>query len=192
MLTQHGVEHQLLERREALGGAWQDRWDAFCLNTPNFSLALPGMPYDGPAPEAFMLRDDLIGHFRHYAELIDAPVRTGIDVTGIAAADGGGFNVATTRGSWRVRNVVLATGGYQKPKIPVLSARLPSHILQLHTDSYRNPGQLPEGAVLIVGTGQSGGQIAEELLAVGREIHLAVSTCPEAPPRTAARTSSIG
>lgn len=96
---------------------------------------------------------------------------------------GGGFNVATTQGSWRARNMVLATGGYQKPKIPALSAQLPSHILQLHTDSYRNPVQLPEGAVLIVGTGQSGGQIAEELLAVGREIHLAVSTCPEAPRR---------
>jgi putative flavoprotein involved in K+ transport len=78
--------------------------------------------------------------------------------------------------------VVLATGGYQKPKIPALSAQLPSHILQLHTDSYRNPGQLPDSAV-IVGTGQSGGQIAEELLAVGCEIHLAVSTCPETPRR---------
>ena len=124
-----------------------------------------------------------IGHFRHYAESIDAPVRTGADVTRIAPAEGGGFNVATTQGSWRARNVVLATGGYQTPKIPALSAQLPSHILQLHTDSYRNPGQLPDGAVLIVGTGQSGGQIAEELLAVGREIHLAVSTCPEAPRR---------
>lgn len=182
-LSRAGVEHQLLEQRETLGGAWQDRWDAFCLNTPNFSLALPGMPYDGPAPEAFMLRDDLIGHFRHYAESIDAPVRTGEDVTRIAPADGGGFDVATTRGSWRARNVVLATGGYQQPKIPALSAQLPSHILQLHTDSYRNPSQLPDGAVLIVGTGQSGGQIAEELLAVGRDIHLAVSTCPEAPRR---------
>ena len=135
-LSRAGVEHQLLERRETLGGAWQDRWDAFCLNTPNFSLALPGMPYDGPAPEAFMLRDDLIGHFRHYAESIGAPVRTGADVTRIAAAEGGGFNVATTQGSWRAQNVVLATGGYQKPKIPALSAQLPSHILQLHTDSY--------------------------------------------------------
>lgn len=182
-LSRAGVEHQLLERRETLGGAWQDRWDAFCLNTPNFSLALPGMPYDGPAPEAFMPRDDMIGYLRRYAERIGAPVRTGADVTRIAPAEGGGFNVATSQGSWRARNVVLATGGYQTPKIPALSAQLPSHLLQLHTDSYRNPGQLPGGAVLIVGTGQSGGQIAEELLAVGREIHLAVSTCPEAPRR---------
>lgn len=83
-----------------------------------------------------MLRDDLIDHFRHYAESIGAPVRMGEEVTLIEPADGGGFNVATTQGSWRARNVVLATGGYQKPKIPALSAQLPSHILQLHTDSY--------------------------------------------------------
>jgi putative flavoprotein involved in K+ transport len=182
-LGQAGVEHQLLERRPALGGAWQDRWDAFCLNTPNFSLTLPGKPYDGPAPDAFMPRDDLIEYFRRYAETIGAPVRTGTDVSRIAPAADGGFNVETSQGAWRARHVVLATGGYQKPKIPALSAQFPGHILQLHTDSYRNPDQLPDGAVLIVGTGQSGGQIAEELLAAGREIHLAVSACPEAPRR---------
>jgi putative flavoprotein involved in K+ transport len=182
-LDRTGVEHQLLDRRAALGGAWQDRWDAFCLNTPNFSLTLPGMPYEGPAPEAFMPRNDLIEYFRRYAETIGAPVRTGTDVRRIAAAEDGGFNVETSQGVWRARHVVLATGGYQKPKIPALSAQFPGRILQLHTDSYRNPEQLPDGAVLIVGTGQSGGQIAEELLAVGREIHLAVSACPEAPRR---------
>ncbi|CAN7248815.1 NAD(P)/FAD-dependent oxidoreductase [Arthrobacter sp. LjRoot78] len=182
-LGRTGVEHLLLERRAALGGAWQDRWDAFCLNTPNFSLALPGGSYDGPAPEAFMPRADVVEYMRQYAATIGAPVRTGTDVTRIAPAEHGGFSVETTEGAWRARNVVLATGGYQKPKIPALSARFPGHIVQLHTDSYRNPEQLPDGAVLIVGTGQSGGQIAEELLAVGREIHLAVSTCPEAPRR---------
>jgi putative flavoprotein involved in K+ transport len=110
-------------------------------------------------------------------------VRTGTDVTRIASANGSGFDVETSRGAWRARNVVLATGGFQKAKTPPLSAQLPGHILQLHTDDYRNPGQLPGGAVLVVGTGQSGGQIAEELLATGREVHLAVSTCPEAPRR---------
>ena len=178
-----GVAHQVLERRAALGGAWQDRWDGFYLNTPNFSLSLPGMPFSGPDPDAFMPRDAVVDYFRHYAEAIGAPVRTSTDVTRIAAADGDAFDVETTQGSWRARNVVLATGGFQKAKIPALSARLPGHIVQLHTDEYRNPGQLPDGAVLIVGTGQSGGQIAEELLAAGRDVHLAVSTCPEAPRR---------
>jgi putative flavoprotein involved in K+ transport len=182
-LSQSGVEHQLLERRPALGGAWQDRWDAFVLNTPNFSLMLPGMPYEGPSPEAFMPRADVVELMRKYVATIGTPVRTDTDVTRIAPGSGGRFSVDTNRGNWRARNVVLATGGYQKPKIPRIASRLPGHILQLHTDGYRNPGQLPDGAVLIVGTGQSGGQIAEELLAAGREVHPAVSTCPEAPRR---------
>ncbi|GAC1373933.1 MAG: NAD(P)/FAD-dependent oxidoreductase [Pseudarthrobacter sp.] len=178
-----GVEHQVLERRSTLGGGWQDRWDAFCLNTPNFSLMLPGMPYTGPDPDAFMPRDDVVDHFRQYARTIGAPVRTGTDVTRIGTADGGGFDVETSQGAWRARSVVLATGGFQKAKIPALAEQLPRHIMQLHTNAYRNPGQLPAGSVLVVGSGQSGGQITEELLAAGLEVHLAVSTCPEAPRR---------
>ncbi|UKA63769.1 flavin-containing monooxygenase [Arthrobacter sp. FW306-04-A] len=181
-LSRAGVEHQVLERRATLGGAWQDRWDAFVLNTPNFTLDLPGMPYPGPDPEAFMARDDAVDYFRDYARRIDAPVRTGTDVTRISTSDGG-FSVETTDGTWRSRNVVLATGAYQIPKIPPFAAGLPRSVLQLHTHEYRNPEQLPDGAVLIVGTGQSGGQIAEDLHAVGRQVHLAVSTCPEAPRR---------
>jgi putative flavoprotein involved in K+ transport len=141
------------------------------------------MPYSGAEPEAFMSRSDVVGYFRRYAQTIDAPVLTGTGVTWIAPAEGGGFRVETTSGTWRAANVVLATGAYQQPKIPALAAQLPDHILQLHTSDYRNPGQLPHGAVLIVGTGQSGGQIAEELVAAGREVHLAVSTCPEIPRR---------
>jgi putative flavoprotein involved in K+ transport len=182
-LNQAGVEHQLLERRPTLGGAWHDRWDGFCLNTPNFSLQLPGMPYAGPEPDAFMPRDDLIGYFRNYGESIGAPVVTGTEVTRIAPAPDGGFRLETTRGSWQARNVVLASGAFQQPKTPVLSSKLPGNVLQLHTNDYRNPARLPDGAVLVVGTGQSGGQIAEELLAAGREVHLAVSACPEAPRR---------
>ncbi|BAS13646.1 uncharacterized oxidoreductase CzcO-like [Arthrobacter sp. Hiyo8] len=129
-----------------------------------------------------MARDDVVDYFRDYATRIDAPVRTGTDVTWISTSDGS-FSVETSDGGWRARNVVLATGAYQIPKIPALSAGLPKSVLQLHTHDYRNPEQLPDGAALIVGTGQSGGQIAEDLLAAGREVHLAVSTCPEAPRR---------
>ena len=117
-----------------------------------------------------------------YARRIGAPVRTGTDVTRIATSDGG-FSVETSDGSWRARNVVLATGGYQNTEDPGTVRGCPASVLQLHTHDYRNPEQLPDGAVLIVGTGQSGGQIAEDLLAAGREVHLAVSTCPEAPRR---------
>jgi putative flavoprotein involved in K+ transport len=184
-LSQAGVEHLLLEQRPELGGAWQDRWDSFYLNTPNFAFLLPGMTYDGPEPDAFLPRDEVIELFREYARRIDAPVQLGTEVTRVARVGGvdEGFAVETNLGPWLARNVVLANGAYQVPRIPPSAARLPRHITQLHSHDYRNPAQLPDGAVLVVGTGQSGGQITEDLLAAGREVHLAVSACPEAPRR---------
>ncbi|MCD4852408.1 NAD(P)/FAD-dependent oxidoreductase [Arthrobacter sp. AK01] len=182
-LTQFGVEHQILERRDSLGGAFQDRWDSFYMNTPNLALDLPGMPYDGDDRNAFISRDAVVNLFRRYAELIAAPVHTGVDVTRLSATPGGGFQLETSLGNLRAKNVVLATGAYQVPKIPASAAMFPAGVTQLHTHDYRNPEQLPHGAVLIVGTGQSGGQIAEELHAAGREVHLSVSIVPEAPRR---------
>ncbi|WP_024365333.1 flavin-containing monooxygenase [Arthrobacter sp. TB 26] len=181
-LSRHGVEHQLLERRPELGGAWQDRWDSFYLNTPNFSFLLPGLTYDGPEPDAFLPRDEVIGLFRNYAARIAAPVLLGTEVTRVSAANGG-FAADTNHGGWQARNVVLANGAFQLPRIPAAAAALPGHIRQLHSHDYRNPQQLPDGAVLVVGTGQSGGQITEDLLDAGREVHLSVSACPEAPRR---------
>ncbi|MDR6986002.1 putative flavoprotein involved in K+ transport [Paenarthrobacter nitroguajacolicus] len=182
-LTQLGVEHQVLERRDTLGGAFQDRWDSFYMNTPNLSLDLPGMPFYGGDRDAFIPRDAAVNLFRRYAELISAPVHTGVDLTRLSALPDGGFHLVTSLGSLRARNVVLATGAYQVPKIPTLAAKLPAEVTQLHTHEYRNPEQLPDGAVLIVGTGQSGGQIAEELHDAGRDVHLSVSIVPEAPRR---------
>ncbi|WP_353711531.1 NAD(P)/FAD-dependent oxidoreductase [Arthrobacter sp. K5] len=186
-LSRAGVEHQVLEQRPELGGAWQDRWDSFYLNTPNFAFLLPGMTYDGPEPDAFLPRDQVIELFRDYARRIAAPVRLGTEVTRVARAGGptadGGFAVDTNQGRWLARNVVLANGAYQRPRIPASAAKLPQRITQLHSHDYRNPPQLPGGAVLVVGTGQSGGQITEDLLAAGREVHLSVSACPEAPRR---------
>ena len=187
-LSRHGVDHEVLEQRPELGGAWQDRWDSFYLNTPNLAFLLPGLTYDGPEPDAFLPRDEVIGLFRDYAKRIAAPVRLGTEVTRVTTAAGGfaddsSFAVDTTRGTWRARNVVLANGAYQRPRIPASAATLPAHIRQLHSHDYRNPAQLPDGAVLVVGTGQSGGQITEDLLAAGRDVHLSVSACPEAPRR---------
>ncbi|WP_426976369.1 flavin-containing monooxygenase [Pseudarthrobacter sp. O4] len=181
-LTQHRVEHQALERRATLGGAWQDRWDSFYLNTPNFSFMLPGLTYDGPEPDAFLPRDAVIDLFRDYAQRIAAPVQLGTEVTRIAR-ERGRFSVETTDGRFTAENVVLANGAFQRPRIPAASAGLPGCVHQLHSHDYRNPQQLPDGAVLVVGTGQSGGQITEDLLAAGREVHLSVSACPEAPRR---------
>ncbi|MFE4834006.1 flavin-containing monooxygenase [Arthrobacter sp. NPDC056691] len=190
-LGRAGVDHLLLEQRPELGGAWQDRWDSFYLNTPNFAFLLPGMMYDGPEPDAFLPRDEVIELFRDYARKIGAPVQLGTEVTRVARAAragggptaDGGFAVDTNQGRWLARNVVLANGAYQRPRIPPSAAKLPRHIAQLHSHEYRNPQQLPAGVVLVVGTGQSGGQITEDLLAAGREVHLSVSACPEAPRR---------
>ena len=181
-LSRHGVDHQLLEQRPELGGAWQDRWDSFYLNTPNFAFLLPELSYDGPDPDAFLTRDEVIGLFRDYAARIKAPVRLGTEVTRAAVVDGR-FTVETNQGRWHARNVVLANGAFQRTRIPASAATLPPHLRQLHSHDYRNAQQLPDGAVLVVGTGQSGGQITEDLLAAGREVHLSVSACPEAPRR---------
>ena len=181
-LGRAGVDHRLLDRRPAAGGTWPDRWDGFRLNTPNFSIRLPGMPYSGPEPGAFMARDDVVSHLRRYAGEIAAPVETGTEVLRVSRLNGG-FVLETNHGAMTAPAVVMAVGGFHTPHCPAQAADVPGHITQLHSSGYRNPEQLPDGDVLVVGTGQSGGQIAEELHAAGKGVHLAVSMCPEAPRR---------
>lgn len=181
-LTKAGVEHLVVDRRDRLGGAWHDRWDGFHLVSPNFSVMLPGMPYDGPDPDGFMSRDEIAKHVTEYASAVGAPVRLGTEVTRLTFADDL-FTARTEGATFTARNVVLATGPYQRPKIPAAADRLPGHIQQLHSHDYRRPEQVARGAVLVVGTGQSGTQIAEELHAAGREVHLAVSKCFGVPRR---------
>ena len=182
-LTKAGVEHVVLERRDRLGGGWLDRWDSLCLVAPNFSILLPGKPYDGPDPDGFMPRDEVVNYLKEYAASFSAPVHLGAGVGRLTASDG--HLQATLEGgaTTRARNVVLATGPYQRPKVPAASATLSAHIQQLHSQDYRRPQQLADGGVLVVGTGQSGAQIAEELHDAGRDVHLAVSMCPGVPRR---------
>jgi putative flavoprotein involved in K+ transport len=181
-LTKAGVEHLVLDRRDRLGGGWHDRWDDFTLVAPNFTILLPGMPYEGPDPDGFMTRDEIAKYVAEYASVVGAPVRLGTEVTRLTAADEV-FTASTDGVTFTARNVVLATGPHQLPKIPPAADRLPGHIQQLHSHDYRRPEQVTRGAVLVVGTGQSGTQIAEELFAAGRDVHLAVSNCFGAPRR---------
>jgi len=181
-LTQAGIQHLVLERQERLGGSWHDRWDSFCLVAPNYTLLLPGMPYAGPDPDGFMPRDEVLRYVQEYAGKVAAPLRLGTRVQRLSAANGR-FEAHTGGTTFVSRNVVLATGPYQRPRIPALSGRLASRVQQIHSHHYRRPAQLADGGVLVVGTGQSGTQIAEELHLAGREVHLAVSTCPSAPRR---------
>jgi putative flavoprotein involved in K+ transport len=185
-LTAAGIEHLVVEGRDQLGGSWPDRWDSFCLVAPNWSLLLPGMPYDGPDPDAFMPRDEVIAYVQRYATTIGAPVRLGTTVRRLTASGDSftaSFTAGTGDGTITARRVVLATGPFQRPKIPPTASELPGHVQQLHSGEYRRPGQLAGGGVLVVGSGQSGTQIAEELHEAGRDVHLAVSMCPSVPRR---------
>lgn len=181
-LTRLGREHVLLERG-SVAETWRTkRWDGFYLNTPNWATRLPGHPYAGPEPDAFSPLAGVIGQLETYAAAIAAPVRTESEVTAVAPRDGG---FVVTAGDERIRtaNVVVATGAFGRATRPRLAESLPESLLQLHASEYRRPAELPEGAVLIVGSGQSGCQIGEELLAAGRAVYLAVGRCPWFPRR---------
>ena len=181
-LQRAGVEHLVVDRRQTLGGSWPDRWDSFTLVAPNYTLRLPGMFYAGPDPVGFMPRDQVVGYVREYASFVGAPVRLGMGIDRLVRTSEG-FEARSGETTFVARNVLLATGPYQRPSIPAAARFLSGHIQQLHSSDYRRPTQLAPGAVLVVGTGQSGAQIAEELMQAGREVHLAVSMCPGIPRR---------
>ena len=180
-LTAAGVPHVVLERGR-VGQTWRGRWDSFCLVTPNWGCQLPGHPYDGDDPDGFMPRDDIVGYLKRYAESFDAPVREGVDVTALRRS-GDGLLLETSEGDIEARNVVLSTGAYQRPNRPAGAASLPPGLLQIDVEGYRNPDELPAGAVLVVGSGQSGCQIAEELHLAGRDVFLACGRAGWAPRR---------
>ncbi len=188
-LCEHHREHVVLEKGR-IGESWlSQRWDSFRLNTPNFMNALPGLPYDGPEPDGFPPAGELVRYFQRYAERFQLPVRTGVTVVSVRKADDDGrFVVETTAGGEAQppllsRSIVIAAGVQQTPRVPQLSARLPSHIVQMHAAAYRSPGLLPPGAVVIVGSGQSGCQIAEDLLAAGRTVYMCTSKVVRVPRR---------
>jgi putative flavoprotein involved in K+ transport len=184
-LASHDVEHVVLERGR-VGQTWRDRWDSFCLVTPNWSLRLPGYPYDGTDPDGFMHRDEIVAYLERYADAAAAPVREGVEVDSIAQRDGR-FTLETSAGELDASAVVLATGAYQKPFRPAVAETLPPDLFQVGVDAYRTEAQLPRGRVLIVGSGQSGCQIAEELHEAGRDVVLACGKVPWAPRRIGGR-----
>ncbi|MBA2324560.1 MAG: MSMEG_0569 family flavin-dependent oxidoreductase [Pseudonocardiales bacterium] len=182
-LGARGIEHLVLEK-EGIGHAWRaQRWDSFCLVTPNWQCRLPGFPYAGDDPDGFMLRDQIVGYLRAYADSFQPPIEERTAATRLRQLPAGGFELVTDRGTLTADQVVLATGPYQVPMIPRGAEWLPPDILQIHSADYRSPDQLPEGAVLVVGTGQSGCQIAEDLHLAGRQVHLAVGGAPRVARR---------
>ena len=176
-LADAGVEHVVLERGR-VAQRWRNRWSSFCLVTPNWSVLLPGGSYDGDDPDGFMLRDEVVDHLERYAQRSQAPVHEGVTVHSVDPADGSGFRVETSDGALEARNVVICTGAYGRPYRPPATAGLPSDLLQLDVDAYTEPGDLPPGPVLILGAGQSGCQVAEELHLAGRDVFLACGKAP--------------
>ena len=182
LLTRAGIEHVVLER-SSIASSWREhRWDSFCTVTPNWSIRLPGAEYTGDDPDGFLSRDALVSHFEAWARSFDAPVRCGIEARAVRPT-GDGFEVATSEGPLRARNVVVATSTYQHPHVPAVAARLPSRLGQLTPHDYKHPGMLPPGAVMVVGSGQTGSQIAEELHEAGREVFLCVGRAGRLPRR---------
>jgi putative flavoprotein involved in K+ transport len=181
-LKQHGRDHLVLERG-AVAETWRSqRWDGFCLNTPNWFLQLPGGEYDGDDPDAFAPLAEVVEYLEGYARSFRAPVRENVEVTALRSADDG-FLVETTGESLRATNVIVASGSFQQPRPRVPGADSAPVELQLTTSEYRRPEQLPEGAVLVVGSGQSGCQISDELLGAGRSVYLSAGNCAWFPRR---------
>ena len=177
-LVQAGIHHVVIER-DTVVHEWSDgRWDNFTLVTPNWHCRLPGYDYDGTDPDGFMTRDQVYAWVRRYPETFDAPVAEGVSVELVARRPGGGFTVVTSSGTITADTVTSATGGYHLPVTPSWAAELPSTLVQLHSHHYRNAGQLPDGPVLVIGSGQSGTQIAEDLMLEGRQVHLALGRAP--------------
>jgi putative flavoprotein involved in K+ transport len=184
-LQQFGRENIVLEQAAQAGNAWRnDRRDSFALLTPNWAFCLPGAEYRGADPDGFMARAEIVTTFERYVDQYHLPVRYQVRVTQVAQDAGGqGYQVQTETGSLAARNVVVATGFFQRPKIPAFSARIDAGVTQLHSGQYRNPPALPPGNILVVGSAQSGCQIAEELYLSGRKVYLCLGSAGRSPRR---------
>lgn len=182
-LSLMGVPHIVLERSRIAERWRSERWDSLVANGPAWHDRFPGMKFEDISPESFPPKERMAAYFEDYVNMLKAPVRTGVEVLQVERHVGRpGFKVTTSAGVIEADNVVAATGPFQRPSMPNL---VPEHaqVQQLHSSAYKNPGQLAEGAVLVVGAGASGSQIAEELQKAGKTVYLSVGEHYR-PPRS--------
>ena len=172
-LTGRSIDHVVLERGGTASSWRSERWDSLRLLTPNWLSRLPGWTYQGDDADGYMTATEVADHLEAYRRSFGAPVRTGTTTTKVVTSDDG-HRVETDQGPWRARSVVIATGACSTPRIPAVAAELPDHIAQLSPIAYRNPAQIADGGVLVVGASASGVQIAHELARAGRDVTLAV------------------
>lgn len=171
-LTEASEPHIVLERGE-VGNSWaRERWDSLTMQTPNWQSRLPGFAYSGSDPHGFMTMPEVQAYLGRYASHFEAPVKSGVTVTSVRR-EGPDYIVATDKSLWRASNVVVASGACNRPAIPVFAQNIPRRITQVSPLTYRNPSQLPEGGVLVVGASASGVQLAAEIQASGRPVTLA-------------------
>jgi putative flavoprotein involved in K+ transport len=180
-LKQHGLSHLVLERHRIAERWRSERWDGLRFQFPNWSVRLPDFPYPHSDPDAFSPTSDIIDFIEAYAAFVAPPIRCGVAVTRLRR-HGENFVAETSGGTIEARNVVVATGPYQRPLQPDLLRDRPD-IFQVHASRYANPQQLPDGAVLVVGAGASGAQITEELARAGRRVFLSVGRHTRLPRR---------
>jgi putative flavoprotein involved in K+ transport len=182
-LSECGVPHLVLERHRIAERWRSERWDSLVANGPAWHDRFPGMAFANTHPDGFADKETIADYFEAYARKIEAPIRCGVDVKTVERQKGRvGFLIETSHGMLEANKVVAATGPFQCPRVPAIVPEI-SGVLQIHSVAYRNPDQLPKGAVLIIGAGSSGVQIAEELLLAGRHVYLSVGP-HERPPRT--------
>jgi putative flavoprotein involved in K+ transport len=184
-LAQQGLRFVVLEAGPEVGHVWRQRWDSLKLFTPAQYDALPGMAFPAPA-DTYPTKDPVADYLQAYVAAFDLPVRLNARVAGLSQTEEG-FEVGTADATYRARQVVVATGPFQVPFVPPMAAKLDASVTQLHSADYRNPQALPDGPVLVVGGGNSGFQIAEELAAT-RTVDLSIATTyPMLPQRLAGR-----
>ena len=178
-LKQAHIDHLLIEKRSLVHSWRTQRWDSFCLVTPNWQCSLPGWPYKGNDPHGFMVKDEINAWLSGFVAHVDAPALQGVEVKRVKPIEGlDQFSVQTSAGHFTANQVVVASGGYHKPIVPRFAERFPSDVAQFHSAEYQSPNKLPEGPVLVVGSGQSGSQIAEDLHLSGRQVYLATGDAP--------------
>jgi putative flavoprotein involved in K+ transport len=186
-LTQANVDHVVLEAGR-VAQTWRSRrWDSFRLITPNWAIELPGTAYDGDDPQGYMSRAELVVFFDSWVASFNPPVAGSTQVTNLESDGQRGFVLTTSRGQVRARRIVVASGSYQTAHRPAGAGSMPAALHQVLAEDYRNPAALPPGNVLIVGSGQTGCQLAEELHQAGRKVCLACGRCPWVPRRVSGR-----
>ena len=177
-LKRRGINHLVIEKRAVMSTWRRERWDSFTLVTPNWQCDLPDYPYQGDDPYGFMNKAQIDAYLTGFTQHVSPPVVEGVVVERMSRRAAGGFHIKTSRGELTADQVVVASGGYHTPIIPRMAERISPNIVQIQSSQYRNAESLPDGAVFVVGSGQSGAQIAEDLHLAGRKVVLALGDAP--------------